>query len=156
MRPTRKGCARATEHSGETAAALVGKACAARARMHPHALVWIDAREARIIDPDVPHAAARVITVHPHGHDHQKHPDDGRRHTHDSHHFAEVAKALEGSRHVLIVGPAQTPKQLATWIGDHAKNLASAVVGVETMNHKTDGELGDYARHYFKAKDRMV
>jgi hypothetical protein len=36
---------------------------------------------------------------------------------------------------------------------DHA--LEPKILGVETLDHPTDGQLAAYVRHYFHEKDRM-
>jgi hypothetical protein len=38
----------------------------------------------------------------------------------------------------------------------HDPKIADKVVGVETIDHPTDGQLVAYARKYFVAKDRML
>jgi hypothetical protein len=34
--------------------------------------------------------------------------------------------------------------------------LMNLIVGVETVDHPSDAQLVAYARHYFKAEDRML
>ena len=36
-----------------------------------------------------------------------------------------------------------------------SKATVSGVLGVETLDHPTDGQMVAYVRHYFKAADRM-
>jgi hypothetical protein len=37
---------------------------------------------------------------------------------------------------------------------DHA--LEPKILGIETLDHPTDGQLVAYVRHYFYAKDKML
>jgi hypothetical protein len=42
------------------------------------------------------------------------------------------------------------------WMREHAPETAAKVLGVETLDHPTHGEIVAFARHYFHAKDRMT
>lgn len=55
-----------------------------------------------------------------------------------------------------VVGPAQAKLQLLKHLHAHDPHMASRVVGVETVDHPSDGQLVAYARKYFRAKDRML
>jgi hypothetical protein len=57
---------------------------------------------------------------------------------------------------VLITGPANAKTELVKWIHQHEPRLMQIIVGIETVDHPSDGELVDHARHYFKAEDRML
>jgi hypothetical protein len=53
-------------------------------------------------------------------------------------------------------GPANEKTELVKPIHRHAPKLMDAVVGVETVDHPSDGQLLAHARRYFKAADRMM
>jgi hypothetical protein len=74
----------------------------------------------------------------------------------DQDYYHRVAQALAGASEILIVGPAQAKLQLIKHIHAHDAALVSKVVGVETVDHPTDGQLVAYARKYFLAKDQML
>jgi len=78
-----------------------------------------------------------------------EHPDDAR------HFFDDVARALDGVDSVLIVGPASAKHEFVKFVHEHHRPLASKIVGVETADHPTGGEIVAHARSYFKASDRM-
>jgi hypothetical protein len=40
-------------------------------------------------------------------------------------------------------------------VHENHRSLASKIVGVETTDHPTGGEIVDHARRYFTASDRM-
>jgi stalled ribosome rescue protein Dom34 len=65
-------------------------------------------------------------------------------------------KLLEGAREILVVGPGTAKLELIKYIHRHHRDLEARVVGVETVDHPSDGQLLGYARHYFEAKDRMI
>jgi hypothetical protein len=43
-----------------------------------------------------------------------------------------------------------------THISQHDPGLMRIIVGVETVDHPSNGQLVAHARHYFKAEDRML
>jgi len=55
-----------------------------------------------------------------------------------------------------VVGPAQAKLQLIKHIHARAPDMVKNIVGVETVDHPTDGQLVAYARKYFVAKDHML
>ena len=73
----------------------------------------------------------------------------------DQDYYHRVAAALAGAQEILVVGPAQAKLQLIKHIHVHDATLANKVIGVETVDHPTDGQLVAYARKYFEARDRM-
>jgi stalled ribosome rescue protein Dom34 len=133
--------------------------------MPTHAVIWIDHKEARVfhVHPEtVGHAQPEAIdetTIlsprhlihrHPKGRGEAKeHPDDAKRF------FHEVARSLDGSDAVLIVGPASAKLEFLRYLQDHDKALEARVVGIETVDHPTAGEIVAYARRYFVGSDRM-
>jgi hypothetical protein len=54
-----------------------------------------------------------------------------------------------------VVGPAQAKLLLIKHIHAHDHALVDKIIGVETVDHPTDGQLVAYARKYFAAADRM-
>ncbi len=125
--------------------------------MSKHAVVWLDHKEARIfnlhpdhVDEAHLHAPSHQHHKHPTGAEGAKdHPDDAKRF------FHEIARSLEPSEEILVVGPAKAKLELIRYLHKHAHALETKVVGVETVDHPTDGQLVAYARTYFVAADRM-
>jgi stalled ribosome rescue protein Dom34 len=122
-----------------------------------HAVVWIDHKEARIFRV---HAEAeeesRILSPQHHVHRHPKgrgeprdHPDDARQF------FDQVARALEGIDSILIVGPASAKHELFKFVHEKHRAVASNIVGVESADHPTGGQIVAHARRYFKSSDRM-
>ena len=72
----------------------------------------------------------------------------------DSYHA--IATALHGASEILVVGPAQAKLALIKHIHSHDKDLVDKILGVETVDHPTDGQVVAYARKYFAAKDQML
>ena len=125
---------------------------------HFHAVVWLDHSEAHVmhIAPDDVEST-RVHTTQPHAHLHAKsgHVGSGRQAV-DQDYFHAIVHALEGAQEILVVGPAQAKLLLVKHMHAHDQAMADKVVGVESVDHPSDGQLVAYARKYFVAKDRMM
>jgi stalled ribosome rescue protein Dom34 len=122
-----------------------------------HAVVWIDHNEAHVIhfnrDTD---EELTVHSRHRKGHLHHKRGQIGSgRAPEDQQFFDHVAGALAGAGEILIVGPANAKDEFGKHLRAYNKALAAAVVGFERVDHPTDGQLLNFARHYFHAVDQM-
>ena len=74
----------------------------------------------------------------------------------DQKYYHDIAQALAGASEILVVGPANAKLQLIKHINAHFHDLIDKIIGVETVDHPTDGQVGAYARKYFVAKDKML
>lgn len=125
---------------------------------HYHAVVWIDHKEAHVmhVSPD----DVEKSVVHPHKPHHKLHSRAGTLGSghapEDQDYYHSVGQALSGAQEILVVGPAQAKLQLIKHLQSHDADVMKKVVGVETVDHPTDGQLVAYARKYFLAKDRML
>ena len=129
----------------------------AKANSNRHVAVWIDHREARIFHVDAESAdESTVLAPAPHVHRHPKGPSSEHEHPDDAHQFFKaVAKAIEGAERVLVVGPSTAKLQFIHYAYKHDSTLEPHIIGIETVDHPTDGQLVAYARRYFAADDRM-
>ena len=125
--------------------------------MTRHVAVWIDHQEAKIYHVDAAtfeakdiHAPGRHVHRHPTVTADHKHPIDLQ------HFFKDVVHALEGAEEILIVGPATAKLELIKYVHKHLPALDHKIVGVETVDHPTDGQLVAYARKYFRKVDGMM
>jgi len=118
-----------------------------------HAVVWIDQKEARIIEVDankveeaLVHSPGRHIHRHANEQDLRvrSHPDDEHRY------FREVAQALEGHGQVLLVGPSTTKLHFFRYVHEHDRTLEPKIVGIESADHPTDAQLVAHLRDYFR------
>jgi stalled ribosome rescue protein Dom34 len=120
--------------------------------MSENVAVWIDHKEARICrvlsegaDEEVVLAPHRLHHKHPRGPEGVKaHPEDDKRF------FHEVAQSLEGSNEILLVGPSTAKLKFLRYVQTHRHALAAKIIGVETSDHPTDGQLLAHAKAYFK------
>lgn len=124
---------------------------------HFHAVVWIDHDEAHVIhfNPDETEELI-VHSKHRRGHLHHKRGQLGDGHAPEDHdYYGLVETALAGAGEILIVGPASAKDELEKHMKHHAKVLAACIVGVERVDHPSDGQILKLARKYFKAADRL-
>ena len=121
---------------------------------HFHAVVWLDHREAHVMhftSEEVEQSAIHAKEPHKL---HSKHTLHELRHP-DSTYLRDVVEALQGAHEILVAGPGSAKLELIKYIHQHAHPLVPALVGVETVDHPTDGQLLAHARKYFRAADRM-
>lgn len=124
---------------------------------HVHAIVWLDHRKAKIISFSL--GASSEIVVHAQNPEQQIHRKAGSigsgRAPDDHRFFDEIAASLVGIHEVLIAGPGNAKSAFKTYIGDRHVELASRVVGIETLDHPTDAELLAHAQKSFTAIDQL-
>jgi len=112
--------------------------------------VWIDHREARIFHVSDDTFDEKTVNTPQHHHRHPKGASGAKEHPDDAKHFFhEVARSLEGSSHILVVGPSTAKLALLQHLHRHDPAIAACVVGVETVDHPTDPQLVAYTRTYF-------
>jgi hypothetical protein len=120
--------------------------------MTKHAIIFVSHRDAHVIAVD-PGAGPEVTVAtpqhvhhtHPKGESGAKeHPEDAKRF------FAAVSHALAEFGQILVVGPSTAKLELIRYAHAHDHSLEARIVGVETVDHPTDGQLAAYAKHYFK------
>jgi len=68
--------------------------------------------------------------------------------------FERVTEAIADAKAILITGPSSAKSELAAHVARRHPDIARRVVGVETIDHPSDGALIAVARLYFKAEDR--
>jgi hypothetical protein len=125
---------------------------------HFHAVVWIDHHEARVFHFSPTDVERLVLHPdHPTKHIHHKANSIGSGHAAEDHAFLQaVAQSIADAGAVLVTGPANAKTELVKHISQHDPSLMKIIVGVETVDHPSDGQLVAYARRYFKAEDRML
>jgi hypothetical protein len=125
---------------------------------HYHAVVWIDHHEARVFHFSAADVEKLVLHPdHPTRHIHHKAGSIGGGHAGEDHNFLHaVAQSIADAGAALVTGQANEKTELVKWMREHEPRLGKIVVGVETVDHPSDGELVAHARKYFKAEDRML
>jgi stalled ribosome rescue protein Dom34 len=125
---------------------------------HYHAVVWLDHNEAHVMHISPNDVEKSVVSpAEPHRNLHRKRGSvSGSRQPEDQQYYHEVVEALAGAQEILIVGPGQAKLELIRHIHTHDHQVSSKVIGVETVDHPSDGQVVAFARKYFVAKDRML
>jgi stalled ribosome rescue protein Dom34 len=125
---------------------------------HFHAVIWIDHREARVFHFSPTDLERLVLHPdHPIKHIHHKANSIGSGHAPEDHAFLEaVAQSIADAGGVLVTGPGNAKTEPVKHISQHDPRLMKIIVGVETVDHPSDGQLIAHARHYFRAEDRML
>jgi stalled ribosome rescue protein Dom34 len=120
--------------------------------------VWIDHKEARIfqIQPDTTDATTVHAGLKSTHHRHPKGAAEGKDHPEDAKRFfQEVAGVLEGAQEILVLGPSTAKLELSRYLHKHAPKLEARIVGIETVDHPSDGQVVAYAKKYFDRSDRQ-
>jgi stalled ribosome rescue protein Dom34 len=124
---------------------------------HNHAIVWIDHQQAKIFRFDATDVdSATVRSSHPHEHIHHKANSGDSGHVPvDKAFLKHVGQALSQAESILITGPASAKKELAAYLKDDQPGVAAKIVGIEALDHPSDGELLAFARKFFAPDDRL-
>jgi stalled ribosome rescue protein Dom34 len=122
-----------------------------------HAIVWIDHQQAKIFQFDATDVnSATIRSSHPHEHIHHKANSGDSGHVPvDKGFLRRVGEAVSQAGSILITGPAGAKKELAAYLKQDQPGVAAKIVGIEAMDHPSDGELLAFARKYFAPDDRM-
>jgi stalled ribosome rescue protein Dom34 len=125
---------------------------------HFHAVIWIDHHEARIFQFNAvveEHETLRPNGVPMHVH-HQLNTVGSGHETLDQSFLHQICTAVENVGEVLIIGPGTAKTELFKHITRHDPKLKKKILGVETVDHPTEGQIVAYARKFFKSADRMT
>lgn len=122
---------------------------------HYHAVVWIDHHEARIFHFDA--IDVDQLMLHPENptmHIHHKANTIGSGHeTLDDKFLHEVTNAVADAGAILIAGPGTAKTELMNHIKRHDPKVLKNILGVETVDHPSDGQLVAQARKFLKSAD---
>ncbi|MEO7111170.1 MAG: translational machinery protein [Polyangiaceae bacterium] len=119
-----------------------------------HVAIWIDRKEAKIFHIEAESFDEKTIKA-PHHHVTAKAEEQGH-HAGFKRFFDDVAAALKDAEELLLVGPSSAKLDFIRYLHVHNEGLSRRIVGVETLDHPSDGQLVAYVKHYFHGKDRML
>ncbi len=124
-----------------------------------HVIVWLDHSQAHIIafnrDAALPPAIVHAPNGQQHRH-HQTHAIGPGKAADNPEYFEHILDKIRNIAEWLVVGPANAKLAFAKHIGKHHANLLDHMIGLETVDHPSDGQLLAYARKYFRAADHMA
>ncbi len=124
-----------------------------------HAAVWLDHERAEVFffnresyDEHDFHAPRHVL--HSHGKGWESHH---RGESHDQKaYFESIAKAVAEADEVLVLGPGTAKIQLLKHVHMRDPKVGEKIVGVETADHPTPGQIVRMRANILRAKDRML
>ncbi len=122
-----------------------------------HAVVWIDHQEAHVIQFNADASESEIIkTKSKHTHLHQKSGILGSGHiSADESYLHEVIHAVSDAGEILVVGPGTAKLELLKHAHKHDAKISAKIIGVETVDHPTDGQLLAFAKKYFIKVDNL-
>lgn len=112
--------------------------------------LWIDQKTARVFHVRPEKLAAPLPSLQRRR---PKGPDGEAEHpTKDNERFFdEVARSLEATERLLLIGPAAAKIAFLQYVHEHDHPIAPKIVGLASVPHATDGQLAAYAKKYFRA-----
>ena len=124
---------------------------------HYHAVIWLDHHQARVFHFNVSEADGQKI--HPQNasvHIHHKANTIGSGHALMEPAFLkEIALAISVAGEVLVIGPGNAKTEFIIYVEKHDPKLRAKILGVETVDHPSDGQIVAHARHFFKSADSL-
>ena len=122
---------------------------------HHHAIVWLDHREAKVFHLNTTEVDRMILHPHrPTRHIHRNATSvGGSTSLLDDDFLKNASEATAEAKAILIAGPDSAKSELAAHLTRHHPGVAGRIVGLETIDHPSDGALVAVARLYFDAKD---
>jgi hypothetical protein len=125
---------------------------------HTHAVIWLDHKRAQVIRFGRETSESSAVR-HEGGerHLHHKKGAIGSGHAaEDPAYYEQILAAVGDTPELLVAGPANAKLEFVKHIHKKHPTLVDRLVGVETLDHPSEGELLKFARAYFKAADAML
>ncbi|MBC7858642.1 MAG: translational machinery protein [Burkholderiaceae bacterium] len=122
-----------------------------------HVVVWLDHAQAHIIHFNRDTAETAVLKSGAvNAHLHTKSAGGSGHAAENIGYLNEIAAHVKEALEILIVGPGQEKMTLIKHLQKQHHAVAEKVVGVETVDHPSDGQLLAWARKYFVKIDNML
>ena len=126
--------------------------------MSNHVAVWLDQREAHVFHITTESFDEETVRVPQHMH--RKHPklsQGAKEHPDDAKHFFHaLSRSLDGAEKILVVGPSTAKLDFVRYVHKNEHLIETHIVGVETVDHPTNGQLVAYAKQYFRMPVRLI
>ncbi|MBG1232795.1 translational machinery protein [Aestuariivirga litoralis] len=125
---------------------------------HFHAVIWLDHRQAKVFhfnarEEDSQSVHAQDTAMHLH---HKANTIGSGHEVMEPAFMNEIALAVSESGEVLVIGPGNAKTEFMTYLEKYSPKLKAKILGVETVDHPSDGEIVAYARKFFKPVDAMI
>jgi len=116
-----------------------------------HSVICIDHHSAQVLQFDSEQVQTQKVKAHTH---HTRQHGSSVRTEHEF--FGEVCDALSGIAEVLMTGSHTAQADFRHYVEKHRPAVGQHIVGWETVDHPTEGQLLAFARQYFVRHDRMA
>ncbi len=123
-----------------------------------HAVVWLDHVKATIISftREDRHEQS-VRSELPHSRSHSDRGQSGSGHVRDDvDFFEEITRLIGDVPEVLVLGPGLAKTAFERYVRAHHPSVADHIVGVETVDHPTTGQILKYSKQYFEGVDQLL
>ena len=124
-----------------------------------HVVVWLDHSDAHIIafNRDTAEVPVIVHSAKHNVHQHQRSDRTGPSKTvGNPDYFEEIINKIRKVPAWLVVGPADAKLGFSKHLTHRHADLVDHLIGLETVDHPSDGQLLAYAKKYFIATDNMA
>jgi stalled ribosome rescue protein Dom34 len=114
-------------------------------------VVWIDSTHAKLFELHGETTTEVKLKKHEVRH-HNGTEKEQNNHKNSEKFFHDVALHLSQAHEVLLIGPGEGKSHFKSHLEKHHhKQVALKIVGVETVDHPTDGQIVALAKKFFKA-----
>jgi hypothetical protein len=115
------------------------------------AVLWLDHHNAQLLTLDDAQSSLRQI--HAHSHYTRQHGSNVRT---EHEFFSHVCDALPGVAKLLVTGAHQVQSDFRHYVDKHRPALAPRIVGWQTADHPSQGQLLAQARTFFVQYDLLA
>lgn len=123
---------------------------------YPHVIVWLDHQKATVIDFTIDDRHVHHLASETPRQLHRKSGPMGAGRAPDDHRFFdEVTEAIAGSAEILVTGPGTAKVAYLTDLEKRHPAVAKKVLGIEALDHPSDGQLLAFAKQYFRRVDAL-
>ena len=120
-----------------------------------HVVIWVDHKEAHVLYFDASKNEL-IKSECEYVHLHHKANEIGSGNAPEDHpFFHKVLLAVAHVNEVLVVGPGSAKGELLKHAAVHDPAIAKHIIGIETVDHPTDGQVLAFAKKYFKRVDGL-
>lgn len=116
-----------------------------------HAVAWIDHHTAQVLRIDAEQVLDQKVKEHVH---YTRQHGSKLRSEHEF--FGEVCDALAGIASILVAGSHTAQADFRHYVEKHRSAVAAQIVGWETVDHPTEGEIVKMAREFFVKRGELV
>lgn len=115
------------------------------------AVLWLDHHQGQVLQFNKEQVIAQKLRDHPH--------DTGQHHSAvrtEHEFFSSVCDALSGIGAVLVTASRTVQADFRHYVSKHRPGVSAQLVGWETVDRPTEGELIAMAKKFFNQQDQLL